>query len=180
MTLEAVRFVLAPLANDGLASAAMLKLGIGLVFGVGLVAFACQHAPADGGKAPSAGSAAPSAESAEPEKEPEPAASAAPAAPKGPIEVTDCNSAMDEYDRLLGTATYECAKDKDCKCYEGRYSRDHGHECGGVADAKTVKELEVVAKKGKKMSCANNAQCEAWTCDPICEEGRCQKGPRKK
>ena len=159
----------------------MFKAGIAVAVGAGLVVFACQHGPAKDGAAAGAASATPSAApSAEPEKEPEPAPSAAPAVSKDPIPVTDCNSAMDEYDRLLGSATYECAKDKDCKCYEGIYSRDHGHECGGVIDAKTVKELEAVGKKGKKMGCANNARCEPWTCDPICEEGRCQKGPHKK
>ena len=159
----------------------MLKVGIGLAIGTGLVVFACQHAPAKGGSTEGASSAAPSASpSAEPKKEPEPAQSAAPVVSKEPIPVTDCNSAMDEYDRLLGTATYECAKDKDCKCYEGTISRARGHECGGVTDAKTVKEMDAVSKKGKKMSCSNSARCEPWTCDPICEEGRCQKGPHKK
>jgi hypothetical protein len=150
-------------------------------FFAGIVSFGCQHSPAHSGNTGPAASVGPSAE---PSAESEPAASATPsAAPdvsRDPIPVSDCESAMNEYDRLLSTATYECTKDKDCKCFDGMFSRARGQECGGVIDAKTQKEMDVVARKAKKMRCSNGVRCEPWTCDPICEEGRCQNGPRAK
>lgn len=98
--------------------------------------------------------------------------------PKKPL--TPCDEKLTEFDKVLTEATFECKKDKDCGCFETGLSRKPGQECGGVTDKAAAKKLDVIAKAAKKEACGTNAMCEPWTCDPICENGRCQKGPRDK
>jgi hypothetical protein len=147
-----------------------------LVALLALAPLACAH------KEPSGGSAAPQASATpEPEEsaaaETEPAASAAPAPA---AELTGCEKTLADFDKALAEATYSCTKDKDCECFDTALSQKPGNECGGVVDGPTGKKLAKIAKQAKKDGCANSASCEPWTCAPICDEGRCQKGPRKK
>jgi len=97
-----------------------------------------------------------------------------------PKPLTPCEQKMADFDKTLSEASFACKKDSDCRCYEGNLSRHPGSECGGVVDSKAAKTLGEIAKAAKKDGCGTNAMCEPWTCDPICENSRCQKGPREK
>jgi hypothetical protein len=126
-----------------------------------------------------AASPTPSAEPAAATDEPKAEASSEPAAEeKKPLSV--CDQAIADFDKTLQEASYECKKDADCGCFEAGLSRKPGNECGGVTDKAAAKKLADITKASKKDACSNGAMCEPWTCVPICEESRCQKGPRKK
>lgn len=137
------------------------------------------------GKKPAAEEAAAPVESAKPEseapkkEEPGPSASAEPeAAP--PKELKGCDKTLHDFDELLSSAKNECKKDADCGCFPAQLSKIPGNDCGGVVDKATSKKLDALVKDAKKNGCGTMAQCDPWTCEPICEEGRCQKGPREK
>jgi hypothetical protein len=130
------------------------------------------------GTAPAA-APTPSAEPAATHDEPAAEESAEPAAEeKKPLSV--CDQAIADFDKALEEASYECKKDSDCGCFEAGLSRKPGNECGGVTDKAAAKKLAQITKASKKDACSNGAMCEPWTCVPICEESRCQKGPHKK
>lgn len=124
-----------------------------------------------------------SAKPAEPEKaEPEakPAESAAPEAAAPPKELKGCDKTLHDFDEALSAAKNECKKDADCTCFPGQLSKIPGNDCGGIVDKATGKKLDALVKDAKKNGCGTMAQCEPWTCEPICEEGKCQRGPREK
>lgn len=145
-----------------------------VVLVVALFTSACSSNPAP---VPAAAAPAPSAEaSSEPtaaeETPPAPTASAAP--------LKGCPAHLAEFDETLATATSECSHDADCMCFADGLAHARGSECGGVVDAKTGKKLAAIQRKAKKDNCSNGSMCEPWTCAPVCEGGRCQKGARKK
>ncbi len=122
-----------------------------------------------------------SAKPAEPEKsESKPADSAEPEAAAPPKELKGCDKTLHDFDELLTAAKNECKKDADCGCFPAQLSKIPGNDCGGVVDKATSKKLDGLVKDAKKNGCGTMAQCDPWTCEPICEEGRCQKGPREK
>lgn len=143
-----------------------------------LAAAACGQKSTSGpSTTPAASAPAPSAEPAEAAEATE-AEAKAEDAPKKPL--SPCDQKLAEFDKVLSEATFECKKDKDCGCFETGLSRKPGQECGGVTDSAAAKKLAEIAKAAKKDACGTNAMCEPWTCDPICDNGRCQKGPRGK
>lgn len=109
-----------------------------------------------------------------------PVESAAPAVTASAAPLKGCPAVLAEFDETLATSTSECSRDLDCLCFADGLARARGSECGGVVDAKTGKKLEAIARKAKKDNCSNGSMCEPWTCAPVCEGGRCQKGSRKK
>lgn len=134
---------------------------------------------------PPTGSAAAPAESAQPTEPPKsdgpgPAASTEPETPAPPKELKGCDKTLHDFDEALSAAKNECKKDADCACFPGQLSKIPGNDCGGVVDKPTGKKLDALVKDAKKNGCGTMAQCEPWTCEPICEEGRCQRGPRAK
>src|SRR5262245_23699486 len=139
-----------------------------------LALFGCgSSGSAPAAPAPTASAAAPP----EPPPSAEPAASAsAEPAPK----LTGCDAKIADFDKALSEATNECNKDADCACYASGLSHNRGGECGGVVDAPTGKKLSVIERAAKPNACSNGYPCEPWTCVPICEDHRCQKGPREK
>jgi hypothetical protein len=132
-----------------------------------------------GQKSPSSKVAAPEP-SADPAQSSEAPTSATPEEPAAAKPLSVCDQRIADFDKTLKEASYECKKDADCGCYEAGLSRTPGYECGGVTDKAAAKKLDEITKASKKDACSNGAMCEPWTCAPICEESRCQKGPRKK
>lgn len=130
-----------------------------------------------------ASSATPPAKAA-PDSDPEPAETKkTPEAEKTPEkkkDLTGCEARFEEFDKVLVGATYTCKKDADCGCFDVGVSRTPGSECGGVVEKTIAKKLDTIAKAAKKESCATSAMCEAWTCDPACEDGQCRKSPSGK
>ncbi len=146
------------------------------------LAAACGKSETGAPKTPAA-SAAPEKSADAPEAtepaEAEPTAEAD-AAPEKKKDLTGCEAHFEKFDKLLGEATYACKKDTDCGCFEVGVSRTPGSQCGGVVEKKLATKLDVVAKAARKDSCATSAMCDAWTCAPVCEDGRCRKSPSKK
>lgn len=101
-------------------------------------------------------------------------------APEKKKDLTGCEARFAEFDKVLSEAKYTCKKDADCGCFEVGVSRMPGSECGGVVEKSIAKKLDPLATAAKKESCATSAMCEAWTCDPVCDEGQCRKAPKKK
>ena len=134
---------------------------------------------------PPADAAAPPAESAKADdspkaEDPGPPAPAEPEAAAPPKELKGCDKTLHDFDEALSAATYACKKDADCGCFPGQLSKIPGNDCGGIVEKATAKKLDALVKDAKKNGCGTMAQCEPWTCEPICDEGRCQRGPRKK
>ncbi|MBK7585038.1 MAG: hypothetical protein IPI67_33215 [Myxococcales bacterium] len=147
-----------------------------VVAGAVVLAACASKPPADVPETP-----APSAKSDAVEKPDEsPAASSAPVAEAPPKELKGCDKTLHDFDELLTAATFACKKDADCGCFPGQLSKAPGNDCGGVVEKATSKKLDVLVKDAKKNGCGTMAQCEPWTCEPICDEGRCQRGPRQK
>lgn len=156
----------------------MTKIAITLSLSLLLALGAC-------GKKPAAEEAAAPVESAKPAEKPttdDPGttASAEPEKAAPPKELKGCDKTLHDFDEALSAAKYECKKDADCSCFPGQLSKIPGNDCGGVVDKPTGKKLDALVKDAKKNGCGTMAQCEPWTCEPICEEGRCQRGPRAK
>lgn len=140
--------------------------------------------PSCASKAP-ATAAAPPADSAKVEATPKAddpgaTASAEPEPAPVPKELKGCDKTLHDFDEALSAATYACKKDADCACFPGQLSKIPGNDCGGIVEKATGKKLDALVKDAKKNGCGTMAQCEPWTCEPICDEGRCQRGPRAK
>jgi len=140
---------------------------------------ACGKPPATDGAAAPAESAKPAVEAPKVEG-PGPAPSAEPVAAQPAKELKGCDKTLHDFDELLSAAKNECKKDADCACFPAQLSKIPGNDCGGIVDKATSKKLDALVKEAKKNGCGTMAQCEPWTCEPICEDGRCQKGPREK
>jgi hypothetical protein len=151
-----------------------VAFALSLTFLVSLAA--CGKKPAVKDAAAPAESAKPS-EAAEPATEPKAAAEPVEAPPK---ELKGCDKTLHDFDEALTAASHECKKDADCGCFPPQLSKVPGNDCGGIVDKKALKKLDALVKDAKKNGCGTMAQCEPWTCEPICEEGRCQRGPRAK
>src|SRR6185436_6810859 len=54
------------------------------------------------------------------------AAESASAAPSAAPVATGCEGRMQEFDKVLASATFNCQKDADCVCYPGGLSRGRG------------------------------------------------------
>lgn len=147
---------------------------------LGAATSACAHKAPSGADTTPTSSATPEPAESAAASEPESAEPAASAAPEPPKELTGCEKVLDDFDKTLAAASNECKKDSDCVCFPGALANARGSECGGVVDSAAGKKLATIAKQAKKDGCANSASCEPWTCAPICEAGRCEKGPRKK
>lgn len=143
---------------------------------MGVFIGACGKKPEAEGAATPTPSAAPSATSASDK----PAESAEPVAAAPPKELKGCEKVLHDFDEALSAATFACSKDTDCKCYGAGLSKTPGSECGGIVEAQTAKKLDALTKDAKKDGCGTMAQCEPWSCEPICDNGRCQRGPREK
>lgn len=158
----------------------MTKLAHTLPLALVLSLAACGQKPAAGEAAAPVESAKP----AEPEKsdkpEAKPAESAPPEAAAPPKELKGCDKTLHDFDEALSASKGDCKKDADCVCFPGQLSKIPGNDCGGITDKATGKKLDALVKDAKKNGCGTMAQCEPWTCEPICEEGKCQKGPREK
>lgn len=135
-------------------------------------------------KKPAADDAAAPTASAKPTDGPAPKQSAptasadAPEAP--PKELSGCEKVLADFDQVLSAATFQCKKDTDCSCFPGQLSKIPDHDCGGVVEKASGKKLDALYAAAKKDGCGTMAQCEPWSCEPICEDGRCQRGPRDK
>jgi len=157
-------------------------LAIGITLGLPLVIslhWGCSRASKPGGEAKPETSVAPASTATDEKPDDESASASASGAPSAAPVATGCEGKMQEFDKVLSEATYNCSKDADCQCFPGGLSRGRGSECGGIVEVATGKKLAAIEKAAKPMSCSNGSMCEPWTCDPICEENRCQKGPRK-